>query len=219
MLLLADPERALAVTYAVASARPALTALFALDERLGGIVATTTEPMIGLMRLAWWREALEKLDASSAPAEPLLRVIAERVLPLGPTGEMLAELEHGWSALLDGEADASAIARFARSRGGRLFTVAGLILRMPDDGLAQGGEAWALADLAHHHSDPVVRAEAAVQARRALADQSRRRWPRAGRALGALVALAKRDVATDAPRRQGSPGRLLRMLALRLTGR
>ena len=58
-LYLADPERTLAVAYAPADKRPALTALFALDERFGAVVSSTSEPMIGLMRLAWWRERLD----------------------------------------------------------------------------------------------------------------------------------------------------------------
>jgi len=44
------------------------------------------------------------------------------------------------------------------------------------------------------------------------------RWPAAARGLAALYALARRD-AESGRRVQGSPKRLLRMLALRLFGR
>jgi hypothetical protein len=78
-----DPERALTLVYAPARVRPALAALWRLDERLGSVVATTTEPMIGAIRLAWWREALEALDRGGPPDEPLLCEIGETLLPLG----------------------------------------------------------------------------------------------------------------------------------------
>jgi len=188
---------------------------------MGAIVGRTGEATIGLVRLAWWREALERLDAGAPPAEPLLRALADEVLARGVAGADLAGIEHGWSALLDGEADAAAIARHGRERGGRLFGCAAAVLRAdPADraGAEAAGAAWALADLSHRHSLPDVRAEARRQASAALAGAPRR-WPMALRALGALAVLAARDVTGDAPRRQGSPARLLRMLALRVTGR
>jgi len=217
-LSLADPERALAVAYAPRPARAALTALFALDERFGQIVASTSEPMIGLMRLAWWREALEKLDRDPAPAEPLLRTLADHVLRLGITGEQLAAIEDGWAALIDGEADEGAIARHGRERGGNLFAVASTILVTDDRRLPAAGEVWALADLGFRHSKSDVRVAArrrAVLLARSITDGG---WPSAARALAALYALAKRD-AERGERRQGAPARLLRMLALRLIGR
>ncbi|WP_404709913.1 squalene/phytoene synthase family protein [Sphingomonas sp. MMS24-J13] len=213
---LADPERTLAIAYAPASARPALAALFALDERMGTIVATTTEPMIGLMRLAWWREALEKLDKEPAPAEPLLRDIATHILPHGVLGATLGAIEDGWAALL---AEEPKVARHGRERGRWLFIAAAAILGTKDDRLPGAGEAWALADLAHRHSAPEVRTSARRRGRAILDALPRHRWPRAARPLAMLVTLARGDVASDARRVQGSPRRIMRMLALRLTGR
>src|SRR3546814_7204404 len=66
-----DPERWLAATYARRQARPGLAALFALDMSLGRLVASTNEPMIGAIRIAWWREALEKLHQPPLPGEPV----------------------------------------------------------------------------------------------------------------------------------------------------
>jgi phytoene synthase len=217
--MLADPERALAIAHAPRSARAALTALFALDERMGGIIATTSEPMIGVLRLTWWREALEKLDRDSAPAEPLLRDIAANILPHGVLGATLGAIEDGWSALLDEDDDAQAVARHGRERGRWLFAAAAGILGAEDDRLRAAGEGWALADLAHRHSKPEIRALARARAREILAAIPRRRWPRAARPLAMLAALARRDVVGDDARAQGSPRRVLRMLALRLTGR
>jgi 15-cis-phytoene synthase len=127
-LELADPERTLAVAYAPADRRAGLTSLFALDERFGQVVASTSEPMIGMMRLAWWREALDRLDQGSAPAEPLLVALADHVLPHGVTGAAMASIEDGWAALIDGEVDDAAIARHGRERGGNLFEAAAKLL-------------------------------------------------------------------------------------------
>jgi len=216
MIELSDPERALAVAYAPATVRPALTCLFALDERLAGIVAATTEPTIGLIRLAWWREALERLDREDPPAEPLLQALAE-LRPLGVSGQALSEIEDGWAALLEGDADDAAMARHATARGATLFVLAGRLLQAdPDPRLAAAGQGWALADLGHRHSSADVRERARTKAR---ATFPRTGWPKALRPLGMLATLARADAGVSGTRRQGAPGRLLRMLALRLTGR
>jgi phytoene synthase len=217
-LKLADPERALAVAYAPAGKRAALTALFALDERFGGIVSSTSEPMIGLMRLAWWREALEKLDRDPAPAEPLLGRVADQVLRRGVPGAALAAIEDGWAALIDGEPDAEAIARHGRERGRNLFEAAARLLDADDPRLSSAGEIWALADLGYRHSNEAVRLAARARAESLAAALPKGRWPVASRPLAALFVLARRDASAD-KRAQGSPDRLLRMLALRLTGR
>ncbi|RYE01298.1 MAG: hypothetical protein EOP61_11635, partial [Sphingomonadales bacterium] len=90
-----NPERALILTYA-GERRAALAALLALDDALATLLRTTSEPALGQMRLAWWREALERLDSAPAPAEPVLRALAGEVLPLGVTGASLVPIVHGW---------------------------------------------------------------------------------------------------------------------------
>lgn len=54
------PEAELAVAWSPPKVRAPLTMALLLDRRLARIVARTTEPMLGQMRLAWWREALGK---------------------------------------------------------------------------------------------------------------------------------------------------------------
>jgi phytoene synthase len=215
---IADPERALAVVYAPADKRAALAALFQLDERFGQIVATTTEPMIGLMRLAWWREALEQLDRNSAPAEPLLQALVSDILPHGVMGAALAAIEDGWSALIDEDDSEALIIRHGRERGRNLFAVATSILEATDDRLLATGEVWALTDLGFRHSQPAVRDAALARARELAHAIPSKPWTSAARPLAALFVLAKRDSRLGS-RVQGSPPRLLRMLALRITGR
>ncbi|HST37285.1 MAG TPA: squalene/phytoene synthase family protein [Allosphingosinicella sp.] len=209
-----DADRQLALTYVPARLRAALEALWRLDVTLGAILATGTDPRVSQIRLAWWREALERLDHAPPPAEPVLQGLAAHVLPT-VTGVELAGMEAGWAELLaQGALDQEALDRYAAARGGRLFRYSARLLGL-DGEVDAAGERWALVDLARHSGGDAMAAQAEASARPAL-----RNWPKQLRPLGMLDALARRDVArgSDSFERQGSPGRMLRMLRHRLTG-
>lgn len=215
-----DPDRTLALSYVPAKHREAVRALWQLDVALGAVLASGREPMISRIKLAWWREALERLDRAPAPAEPVLQALAAHVLPRGVGGTSLAGIEGGWQILLApdrlGDDD---LAAYATKRGGLLFTFSANILGQNASlETERAGEAWALADLARHSggADTVA---ALGEARVRLEPISRYRWPTPLRPLGMLAALARRDAERGAKERQGSPARMLRMMALRLTGR
>src|SRR5689334_25282098 len=90
----------LALTYVPLPDRGAIAALFAIDRAMGDVVRSTKEPMLGPVRLAWWRERLEELDQSGeAPAEPRLQAVERELLPRGVAGRDLAGLETGWLKL------------------------------------------------------------------------------------------------------------------------
>ena len=207
-----NAERALALGYAPAAGRDAVTSLFALDARLRAIAMAARDPMIGLMRLTWWEEALARLDDAPAPAEPLLRTLAAAVLPLGVGGAAMASLVDGWARVLEGEPD---LAAYAAERGGRLFALAAGVAGDRDMRVEAVGEGWALVDLAAGW--PALSVPATALARARLAGGYGRRWPRSLRVLGALGLLARSDL--DAKSRPGSPRRVARLLAYRLTGR
>lgn len=211
-----DPDRTLALSYVPAARRDAVRALWQLDVALGNVLAGGREPLISQIKLAWWREALDKLDRESAPSEPVLRALAEHVLPVGISGAELAAMEEGWTLLLSpdplGQGD---LDRYASARGGALFRLTARLLGGdPPDPAA--GEAWALADLARHSSSPADVEAALAAARKRTAP----RWPSRLRPLGMLDALARRDCEPGRSRwePQGSPGRMLRMVRHRLTG-
>ena len=208
-----DPERALALSYAPRDRRDAVAALFALDAALGQVLRTTREPMVGQMRLAWWREALARLDSAPPPGEPVLQTLARDVLPLGPTGHALATIVDGWEALL-GALDERAAVDHGRSRGGTLFEQAGVVLGAAGDPLAEAGQGWALADLAAHLSDDALAARARAMAAPLLTDATVYRWSRNGRALGALAHIARMNLVGPA-----TPWRIVRLAWHRLTGR
>jgi phytoene synthase len=70
-------------------------ALLALDARLSGVVRSAREPVLGQLKLAWWRERLGEDPARWPRGEPLLAALRE-------LGEVvaLAALVDGWEALL-----------------------------------------------------------------------------------------------------------------------
>ena len=217
-----DPERALILTYAPPEGRGGLAALLALDDTLAQLLRTTREPALGQMRLAWWCEALAKLDTAPPPAEPVLSALANEVLPHGLRGEALVPIVHGWEVLVEEHRlDGDALIRFAEGRGS-LFAAAGRVLDAASgDPLAAAGQGWALADLARNLKSPdeaaAVRALAVPLLDRAL----RTRWSRRARALGALAHRARLDLASpaDVPLPLGAPSRVGRLLWHRLTGR
>jgi len=212
--MLTDPWLHLAFSYAPDRSRAALEALFALDTALGNILRTTSEPLVGQMRLAWWREALQSLDTSGAPAEPVLQSLTALALPLGITGAALSAMVDGWEPLL-GDSGLGSIEDHARLRGRALFAMAGVALDAAEgDPVGEAGEGWALADLAANLSDPALASQARERAAATLSHARRSRWSRNGRALGALALIADRQLSGPVP-----PSFVLRLARFRLTGR
>lgn len=120
----ADYLRFLAIQLAPQSARPALYALTAFNLELARIAETVSEPMLGHIRLAWWREALDELAAGRAPRRhPVVEALATahtaspQLLPLlqesidaraADLDESLLTEEGAWLGYLDHTAGAMA---------------------------------------------------------------------------------------------------------------
>lgn len=202
-----DPELALSLAYAPVAARAGLAALWMLDERMGGIVVEPNRP-IAAIKLAWWREALDRLDRQAAPPEPLLAALAGEVVARGVSGARLAEIAAGWDALIDDEEHGeSRTVRHARQRGAALFTAAAELLGGAGGiDVAAAGATWAAATI------PAAFGRANVPAVAPC------RWPRRLRALGVLAIFARARLRApgDPP---ASPGRVARALWLGLSGR
>jgi len=171
----ADRDRWLATLYAPVALRPAILAVHALDLEFAKVTATTSDAMLGEIKLAWWRERLVDLDAGLAPAQPVLRALAAEVVPRGVMGATLAGFEDGWLALVAGDVEGHVAMR------GRAVGSAFAILAGGDAAIgAQLGSAWAAGEAARAGHD-VARA-APVRADPPL------RW------LAGLAALGRRDI-------------------------
>ena len=64
--------------------QPAIAALWAIDEAMWAVIAAASQPALAGIKLAWWREALARLDHDPAPPEPRLRAVADQ--PHGALG-------------------------------------------------------------------------------------------------------------------------------------
>src|SRR3546814_20870706 len=79
--------------------------------------------MIGAIRIAWWREALEKLHQPPLPREPVLQALAHEVTG-GDAAKCAARaaLTAGWLTLIEAETvDTTPLEAHAEQRGARLF--------------------------------------------------------------------------------------------------
>ena len=74
-----DHDRYLCALFAPAHRRPALVALLALNLELGRIRERVGEPMLGRIRLAWWRETVDGVFAGTPRRHPVAGALAEAV--------------------------------------------------------------------------------------------------------------------------------------------
>ena len=149
----------IALGYAPSRHRAALAALWDYDVTLGRVVATTTEPMIGQMRLTWWRERMIALDKGQVPAEPVLAALYDVIHHYDVTGAMLAAIVEGWEELLEPmPLREDSLRAYAMKRGNVLFDLSARILG--SDVGADLGAGWALIDFAAHCSDEMTRKRA-----------------------------------------------------------
>jgi 15-cis-phytoene synthase len=197
--LIANPDRLLALAYAPSKDRARLTAAFALDEALGQVVAATREPLLGEIRLTWWRDQL----LSDAPS------VMPMVQALDPVDRLaLSPMIEGWAAVLDPlPLNDVQLTRYAQRRGGTLF---GAFTATPS--LIALGEGWALADFAMRCSDGATAALCQTLAAKRLDPAVLRGVARAHLPFGVLARLAQGDVRDGLPRKHalGAPRRAFR---------
>lgn len=203
------PEQQLALTYSPQHRRPVLGAFFALDRRLARIVANTTEPLLGQMRLAWWRDMLGKRIDDRPKGDPVLDQIGRHWCGLE---QDLLHLVDAWEVMVTQETLGSdQIETFGNGRSAPLICLFGQPSGSGEERICVAAWRWALADAACGVSDPQERGllvKAGLS--RSLAGG---RWPRHLRGLALLDALATRGL-----RRGGRPlmeGRGAALVALR----
>ena len=177
-----------------ASIRPAFSALWDLDLAFADVVATTTDPRLGAIRLAWWRDRLEDLDSDRPIVqEPRIEAAWQHLIYEFTNGCILSEVATAWMALLDPFPWGEDVAEGLRERGRQLFWIGSRILGHDRAEAEAAGALWSLADGAFHCSDPDSREFLLGEARAAIAEVPR--WmPRALRPLTVLTAVAAHDV-------------------------
>ena len=147
----ADYDRYLSAVFAPAGSREALFALIAFNHEVARIPEAVSEPMLGRIRLQWWREVVEAAYAGEPTrrhevAVPLTHAIHACSLDRAPFDELLdareGDLEEG------GPTNLAALERYAGATGGAL---AALMVQASGTDSApaleagrQVGTAWAL---------------------------------------------------------------------------
>lgn len=202
----------LALAYAPASARLPTLALLALDQRLAGLLRHSREPMMAQIRLAWWRETLDRDAAEWPEGEPLLAALRSW------NGEhrALVALVNGWEALT-GEAPLAPEA-LEEMVDGRAAAFAGLARALGREGEVEAaralGRGWALADLATKLNHP---GESVVVRRLAQAEPGRAaKVSRVLRPLAVLEGLARDNLASEG---RNSARTVLKAMRIGLLGR
>lgn len=200
-------DRELALIQVPASVRDAFRALLAIDAAMGDVVARSTDPALGRIKLAWWREQLQQLDNAPPPAEPRLQDAARELMPR-MKGMELAELETGWATLFDPEIDPDLVA----GRGATLFELGGRLMGSNEPRLADAGALYALASVGRRGVPALLE-----PAKRYLERLRGHRFPQRLRPLTMLARAAARDLSRTEP--EGSRARTFAMLAHRWSGR
>lgn len=147
-----DEDRWLASRFAPPKTRARLTALYALNYEIARTPETVREPQLGLMRLAWWREAIAEMHGGAPPREhPALAAYA-RALAETPFAAPL------WDGLIDARAQDLEAAPFSTWSDLEVYVdatagaLAGMAMQAcgaaPDGEFARAvGRAWALCGL------------------------------------------------------------------------
>jgi phytoene synthase len=97
----ADPDRWLSTRFiADEQARADVVALYALNHELARVAASVREPLMGEIRLTWWREAFEEVAAGKPPRKhPVVEAVSAGGFPLAA----LEDLAQSRMADLDAE--------------------------------------------------------------------------------------------------------------------
>ena len=78
-----DPDRYLTTLFAPARRRAALFALIAFNHEIARVREVVSQPILGQVRLQWWRDALAQIYAGTPPAHAVARALAVVVAEAG----------------------------------------------------------------------------------------------------------------------------------------
>jgi phytoene/squalene synthetase len=145
----ADPDRYFSALFAPAVARPYLFVLYAFNVELARVAETVREPMLGAIRLEWWREtaagAANGLPRNHDVARGLARLFAETPVSLADLEALVAARAFDSSA--DRFADFAALETYVDATSGALMRTAIAILGGDKELAREAGLAYGLTGL------------------------------------------------------------------------
>lgn len=153
-------EAGLALAWTPQSFRGPLSTFLQLDRRLARIVTRTTEPMLGQMRLAWWREMLGK----PVGERPLGDVVLDGLgMHWAGREDALIRTVDGWEYLLAGSAlERGNLMHCAAGRAAPFAALIDIADERQEARIRMAGMRYVLADLAANLSGAQER-EAAIE--------------------------------------------------------
>ena len=148
-----DPDRYLTALFAPAERRESLFALYAFNLELARARESVREPIMGQMRLQWWRDCLPEIMAGQARAHEVARPLAAAVAAHGLDRQLLERLIDAREQDMkpDPPADLPALLDYAQETSSTLVELALEVLGRPDSATREAGRAlgiaWALLGL------------------------------------------------------------------------
>lgn len=203
------PEQILALAFCTRALREPYSLLLRLDRSLGRSMPHVSPPIVGQIRLAWWREQIRSPATANAP-DAVLEALDSLVRTRPVSRSDIAGLVDAWEILLvDSDLTDDNLLDFSKGRGGGIFRLASAIAGVPADAaMDRAGMLWALADFSRRCTDRAL-ADRALALARELSG-SARALPHALRPFAILAYFAERDAARglDRPIPAGSPCRI-----------
>lgn len=143
-----DPDRYLCTLFAPAEAREALFALYAFDHEIARVRHVVSDPMPGLIRLQWWRDALDRIAAGRPLAHPVVEDLHRNWPQLAGQRERLEAAIDAREAELEEEApfaEPAAFERHVEATTGGIMRAALAVLGAEDERTLEAGREIALA--------------------------------------------------------------------------
>jgi len=148
-----DGERCLCAMFAPENERAALMALLSFNLELARIPELVSEPLLGQMRIQWWRQVVEDIYSSQPSSHPVARILEEPSVRDKLDRRLLLDILDARERDLTDELpeDLNALENYASSTGGALNALMAQALGADDNFVSNVaspvGVAWALTGL------------------------------------------------------------------------
>jgi 15-cis-phytoene synthase len=145
-----DPDRYYSALFAPAEKRPLLFALYAFNHEIARVAESVREPMLGEIRLQWWREALQSARDGQPRAHDVVRALAELFATVEPPTELFEAMIEARSLDAANEtfADLAALEAYCGQTSGMLMRIAARVLGEDiDEPAREAGIAYGLTGL------------------------------------------------------------------------
>jgi len=144
-----DPDRYLTAIAAPKEFRSALLVLYAFNLEISKIRETVSEPMLGRIRLQWWREAIEGIFHGTPRNHEVVMALASIIKGFGLSRELFDDMINGREFDLEERAphDIQELESYARSTSGNLLCLVAEITGADSKKANRIGTAWAFVGL------------------------------------------------------------------------